>query len=368
MHIVIITSSAKQLFGLRKELVASWVAAGHVVTAIGDLPEAELADRCREAGFGYRHVTLARNGVNPFVDMQTLRDLTTLLRELKPDRVFCTFAKAISYGCWAARRNGISETYALVSGLGSIFHGNSLKGRVVRVVMSVLYKNAFNACKSVIFQNGDDVNEFVRRRLVAREKTVIVNGSGVDLNKFEPSELPDSESFLFIGRLLREKGIHEFVDAARSVKSRHPLARFVALGDIDTNPSSLTEAEVMQLKKDGLIEFPGYHEDVRPFIKQSRIFVLPSYHEGTPRCVLEAMSMGRPIITTDAPGCRETVIEGQNGYLVPVGNADVLAQQMESLLENKPLAAAMGKKSRQIALDRYDVNKVNARIAQILNL
>lgn len=368
MHIVIITSSAKQLFGLRKELVASWVSAGHEVTAIGDLPEAEIAPRCREAGFNYRHVTLARNGVNPFVDMQTLRDLTALLRELKPDRVFCTFAKAISYGCWAARRNGITETYALVSGLGSIFHGKSLKGRIVRVVMSVLYRNAFNSCKTVIFQNGDDVNEFVRRRLVAREKTVVVNGSGVDLDRFAMAGLPDNETFLFIGRLLREKGIREYVAAARRVKSSHPNARFIAVGEIDTNPSSLSDAEVRRLKDDGLIEFPGFSEDVRPYIRSARIFVLPSYHEGTPRCVLEAMSMGRPIITSDAPGCRETVIEGENGYLVPVGDSELLAQRMESLLDNKTLAENMGKKSRQIALERYDVNKVNTKIAQILNL
>lgn len=368
MHIVIITSSAKQLFGLRRELVASWVKAGHRVTAIGDLPQADMADKCREAGFAYRHVPLSRNGVNPFADMRTLRVLTSLLHELHPDRVFCTFAKAVSYGCWAARREGIDETYALISGLGSIFHGSSVKERLVRVVVSALYKHAFKCCRTVIFQNKDDVNDFASRGLVDVAKTSIVNGSGVDLDKFAKTDLPDEPSFLFVGRLLREKGIREYVAAAREVKACHPEARFIAVGDIDTNPSSLTEAEVQQLRDEGLIDFVGFQDDVRPYLNKTRVFVLPSYHEGMPRSVLEAMAVGRPVITTDAPGCRDAVHDSVNGFLVPVGNSELLAQKMKLLLQDKSLATDMAHKSRQIAEERYDVHKVNAAIAAIMNL
>ena len=185
LHVIIITSSAQALFGLRKELVESWVKYGHKVTAIGEMDEVGFAPKCEAAGFSYRQVVLERNGLNPFKDYKTLKELTKILIELKPDRVFCTFAKAVAYGAWAARLAGIKETYALISGLGSGFRGNTLKEKIIAKVMGTLYKNAFQGCKKVVFQNNDDVNELVTKRLLDRTKVEIVNGSGVDLKRFE---------------------------------------------------------------------------------------------------------------------------------------------------------------------------------------
>lgn len=368
MHIVIITSSAKALFNLRKELVESWVKAGHRVTAIGDLPESEFSNICIQNGFEYRQTTLQRNGLNPFKDYKTLHELTALLQTLKPDRVFCTFAKAIAYGAWAAKRAGISHVYSLMSGLGSIYRCDSLKTIVIRVIMNQLYKNAFKCSKTVVFQNNDDLNLFVGMGLVVREKTVIVNGSGVDLNRFEFSPLPHNSRFLFVGRLLKEKGIREFIEAAKIIKRKFPNSSFIAVGDTDTNPSSLQKNEVAKYQEEGLIQFVGFQQDVRPYINQCDYFILPSYHEGTPRCVLEAMAMGRPIITTDAPGCRETVINGVNGFLVPVGDHFTLADRMEFLLMRDIEASDMGKKSRKIAEEKYDVEKVNRDYFNIMEL
>lgn len=368
MHIVIITSSAKALFNLRKELVDSWVKAGFKVTAIGDRPENEYSELCRERGFDYRSVILQRNGLNPLKDIRTLRELTVLLKELNPDRVFCTFAKSIAYGAWAAKRAGITHVYSLMSGLGSIYRNDSFKIKITRVLMNRLYKNAFRCSKKVIFQNKDDRDLFLKLGIVHIDKTVIVNGSGVDLNRFEFTAFQDRATFLFVGRLLKEKGIREFIEAARIIKNKYPRTRFVAVGDIDTNPSSLQKEEVEKYQEEGLITFEGFQQDVRPYIRQCDYFVLPSYHEGTPRCVLEAMSMGRPILTTDAPGCRETVMNGINGFLVPVGDTDALADKMDYLINHKDIAIEMGRKSRSIAEEKYDVEKVNQDYFKIMEL
>ncbi len=368
MRIVIIISDSRHLFGLRKELIESWVSRGHEVIAIGDGSEKEFDAKCRKSGFSYRHVTLSRTGLNPLTDYRTLKELKALLKELQPDRVFCTFAKAVSYGCWAAGRANIKHIYALISGLGSVFRGNSLQERCIRIVMSRLYKNAFRYCDTVIFQNNDDATELVCQGLLPREKAYVVNGSGVDLKKFKHTPLPNTATFLFIGRLLREKGIKEYIEAAKIVKRKYPHAHFIAIGDTDSNPSSLRETDIEAYRREGIIDFVGYKEDVRPYIAEADVFVLPSYHEGTPRSVLEAMSMGRPIITTDAPGCRETVIDGLNGFLIPVGHAEELASKMNALLDNADLRERMAQQSRQIAEEKYDVNMVNADIADIMEL
>lgn len=368
MHIVIITSSAKALFNLRKELVESWVNAGFKVTAIGDIPEDEFGDICRKHGFDYKSVTLQRNGLNPIKDFKTLQELTILLKILKPDRVFCTFAKAITYGAWAAHKAGIRQVYSLMSGLGTIYRSGSFKTRVIRFIMNPLYKKAFKCSSKVIFQNSDDLSLFVKLGLVKPEKTVIVNGSGVDLNRFEFSPLPSNTTFLFVGRLLKEKGIREYIAAARIVKAKFPKSCFIAVGDTDTNPSSLQQEEVNRYKKEGLVTFEGYQQDVRPFIRQSDYFVLPSYHEGTPRCVLEAMAMGRPIITSDAPGCRETVNNGINGFLIPVSDIKALSEKMEYLICNEAGAIEMGKNSRKIAENKYSIEKINNAYFKIMDL
>ncbi len=368
MKIVIITTSAKALFGLRKELVESWVKAGHEVIAIGELNCIDFSEKCNNAGFKYRHATLSRNGLNPIVDFKSLKELSAILNELQPDRVLCTFAKAIAYGCWAARRAKIDKTFALISGLGTPFRNNTFKQRIVRVFLSFLYKNAFKGCNTVIFQNNDDRMELVKRGLLTSDKTAIVNGSGVDTNRYAVHPLPNNKTVLFIGRLLKDKGIREFIEAAVIVKSVIPDSTFMVVGDTDSNPTSLTKEEVVYYQNLGIIEFYGFKDDVRPFIRQADIFVLPSYHEGTPRCVLEAMSMGRPIITTNAPGCRETVIDGLNGYLIPVGKSDILANKIESLLLSPTVQQSMGKQSRLIAEKKYDVIKVNLEYNRIMQL
>ncbi len=181
--------------------------------------------------------------------------------------------------------------------------------------------------------------------------------------------MPDGPmAFLMIGRLLREKGVFEYVEAARQVKSARPSARFQLLGSTDRNPSSISEAALNELRDDGTVEYLGHVSDVRPIIAAAHVVVLPSYHEGMPRSVLEGMSMGRAIITTDAPGCRETVEPGVNGVIVPVRDADALYRAMMAFVDDPESVSRMGEQSRQIAVDRYDVHDVNKAIFEALGL
>ncbi|MCL4454978.1 MAG: glycosyltransferase family 4 protein, partial [Deinococcus sp.] len=218
-------------------------------------------------------------------------------------------------------------------------------------------------------ENPDDLKVFRERRLLNDpSKAVLINGSGVDVEHFRPEPLPQEVSFLLIARLLRDKGVREFVEAARKVRRDHPQVRFRLVGWLDDSPSSITQAEVDGWVNEGTVEFLGRLEDVRPAIAQSTVFVLPSYREGTPRTVLEAMAMGRAVITTSAPGCRETVVDEDNGFLVPVRDAEALAQAMRRFLENPTLAAQMGARGRAVAEAKYDVRKVNRVIREAMEL
>lgn len=229
-------------------------------------------------------------------------------------------------------------------------------------LVRILYRFALTKAHKVFFQNPDDERLFRELGLMpAAVPSIVVNGSGVDLASFAMSPiLKRMPVFLMIGRLIGDKGLREYAEAAKRVKGIHPEARFQLIGWLDTNPDAIAQSELDWWIADGTLEFLGKLDDVRPAIADSTVYVLPSYREGTPRTVLEAMSMGRPIITTDAPGCRETVIDGENGFLVPVKSVDALVEAMLKFIEDPTLAPRMGRRSREIAEEKYDVHKVNA--------
>jgi len=204
--------------------------------------------------------------------------------------------------------------------------------------------------------------------LVRENKTVIINGSGVNLDKFKPTSYPSEPAFLFIGRLIKDKGIIEYLKACKIVKRKYPKIRCLLVGPYDSNPSALRKEELQTYIDDGIIEYFGEQMDVRPFISQCTTYVLPSYREGTPKTVLEAMAMARPIITTDSPGCRETVINNVNGFLIPVRNIEVLADKMIWMIKNMNKLNDMGEKSYKICKKKFDVKKVNNKIITLLKI
>lgn len=315
-------------------------------------------------GVHIHSISLDRTGVNPIGDMGAFVSLVRLMKAIRPEFVLGYTIKPVIYGALAAALVGVPRRFALVTGLGYAFsvtdEGGGLKRRLVRKLVKLLYRCALTNCEMTFFQNPDDEMLFRELKLITRAGgTRVVNGSGVDLDFFAVAPIPKRVCFLLIARLLRDKGVVEYVEAARVIRSKHPDVRFLLVGDLDKNPTSISSAELRVWVEEGVVEYLGRLADVRPAIAESSVYVLPSYREGTPRTVLEAMAMGRPIITTDAPGCRETVVHGENGFLVPVKAVDELVSAMLQFIERPALAGEMGERGRRLCEEKYDVNKVN---------
>ena len=387
MKILVIGGSAPSLVNFRGPLLQTLVTQGHAVSACADGPASAIAAKLRSWGVTYRPIRLSRAGMNPLADLYTLLDLIIFMRRIRPDMVLSYTIKPVIYGSYAAKLCGIRANYSMIEGLGYAFaESSSLRRRILRLIAAGLYKIALKNNRRVFFLNPDDQEQFLALKLVRQDQTCLINGAGVDLDHFAVTPLPAKEGlcFLLVARLLRDKGVGEYAEAARLVKLKYPQTRFLLAGDLDPNPACITRGELSAWIEAGLIEYLGYLEDVRPAIARSSVYVLPSYYrEGTPRTVLEAMAMGRSIITTDAPGCRETIkrdgsvrsalhseglIEGENGFLVPPKNVLKLAEAIERFIVNPELVNRMGAYSYQMAVEKYDVHKVNMVILKNMEL
>jgi len=368
MKIAVLSSHTGSLFWFRMDMMKEFIKHGHTVVALGPEPEKDWEARFRNNNICYKQIFVDRNGINPIGDIKTFRSINNFLKDEKPDKIFAYQAKTIVYGSFAANKNRMTEFYPLIAGLGSIFRGNTLKSIILKSMVTIQYKAAFKASKKVFFQNNDDKNEFINKGLLKENKTVIINGSGVNLDKFKPETLPETSVFLFIGRLIKDKGIIEYLEACKKIKAKHKEVRCLLVGPYDSNPSAIKAVDLQPFIESGIIEYFGEQEDVRPYLKECSVFVLPSYHEGTPKTVLEAMATGRPIITSDAPGCRETVVNGYNGFLVKVKDIDGLVDKMEYLIEDESMCNVMADNSLKLVREKYDVKLVNKSIMETMGL
>lgn len=372
-RILVIASHARSLVNFRGPLIKALTETGCEVHATAPSLSRDLAtlDTLRSWGITTHDIPMERTGLNPISDVGTTWAVYQLLRKIEPDSIFGYTIKPVIYGMVAARFAGVPSRYPLITGLGYAFTGEATGKRwIIQYLARRLYRSALSKSTKVLFQNPDD--EALFRELKLLPDTVpseVVNGSGIDTQQFEPTPIPDGcISFLLIARLLGDKGVREYVEAARELKKENPSAAFRLVGDLDTNPDSISQSELDEWTNSDVIEYLGQLDDVRSAIAQSSVYVLPSYREGTPRTVLEAMAMGRPIITTDAPGCRETVIEGDNGFLVPVKDSLALADAMRRFIDQPDLIARMGKCSRELAVDKYDVHGVNKAIMEVMGI
>lgn len=375
LRVVVIGNQAFSLINFRGSLIRAMVEKGHEVVALAPDYNDKTKNQIKALGAVPKDYYLSRTGLNPFQDIYTFLQLFFLLRKLKPDIVLSYTVKPIIYGILAAWLARVPRRFALVTGLGYIFTSTREQERItkklLRKLVSLLYREAFHHATRIFFQNHDDFQEFCLQGLVKREKSVLIGATGVDIKAFSPTPLVQNPiTFLLVARLLREKGIYEFVEAAKRIKSKYPTnTRFLLVGGLDSNPGSIKKEEVESWVKEGVIEWPGHVGDIRAWISQASVFVLPSfYREGVPRSIQEAMAMGRPVITTDVPGCRETVIDGINGFLVPAQDVEALVQVMERFIQKPELIEKMGKESRRIAEERFDVQKINARFLHELGL
>lgn len=365
--IVVLSSHTPSLFRFRIDMMREFARRGYAVYALANEPEAQWTDRFKENDMVYQEISVDRNGVNPFQDKKTLDSIKEKLAVIKPAKIFTFQAKTVIYGALAANALGMTEVYPLVAGIGSVFLSDSVKTRAVRSVMVSLYKRSMKKCPVVFFQNQDDEQVFRKHGIVKEQKVVMLHGSGVNTEKFRRSPLPDQPAFLCISRLIRDKGVYEYLEACRRIKTEYPAIRCLLVGPYDTNPSAL-KAEELQPFIDAGIEYCGEQDDVRPFIEQCSVFILPSYREGTPKANLEAMACGRAVITTDAPGCKETVVDGKNGFLVPVRDVDAVYTKMKWFIENPAAAEEMGSEGRKMVEKTFDVRKVNQTICEAMGI
>ena len=328
----------------------------------------EECDSLIALGYTVHDIPMQRTGTNPLKDAKTLSALYLLMKKIKPDYVLGYTIKPVIYGSLAAKLARVPHIFALITGLGYAFSGAEevgYKKSKLQKVMHQLYAAALMTVDKVFFQNPDDQVLFKKMGILKPSTpSTVVNGSGVNVTEYSVAPISTENDvpvprFLLIARLLGAKGVREYAQAAAIIKSRHPSVQFDLVGWVDDNPDAIAQRELDTWIEDGLVNFLGKLNDVKPAIADSSVYVLPSYREGTPRTVLEAMAMGRAVITTDAPGCRETVVDGHNGYLVPVKDVDALAAAMERFITDPQLIASMGSAARQVAMDKFDVNTVN---------
>lgn len=371
-RLLLIGSHATSIINFRGGLVEAALARGLEVHAaapglIGDEKvQSWLEARsvvCHDAPF-------ARTGLNPFHDLLALFRLRRLMRSAAPDLVLTYTVKPNIWGAFAAASLGI-PSIAMVTGLGYAFIDTgrtSALQRILRHVLRRLYRAATDRNRKVIFQNPDDRDDFIAAGCLRDPSKVgMVNGSGVDMAYYARAPLPEAPVFLMIARLLNAKGVREYGEAAAALRKRHPQARCLLAGPFDPGPDGISPRDLDAWAAGG-IEYLGALDDVRPALAQTRVYVLPSYREGTPRSVLEAMAMGRAIVTTDAPGCRETIRHGVEGYLVPPRDAAALADAMDLMLREPARTAQMAEAAFARAQEKYDVGSVNREMMNLLGL
>lgn len=352
-------------------LIEDMVSRGHTVFACA--PELSEADRVRiaKAGASYQRIGLERTGLNPFQDIKHIIDLAALFRRLKVDVVIAHTTKAMIIGCLAARFARVPKVFAIIEGLGYAFtSGPERKRRMVRAVLGPAMKAALSVCDGVFVINSDDRAYLIGLGILSPRQTVVqIAGTGLDLDHYAyVPPTPGPPRFLLIGRMVSDKGIFEFVAAARIVKAKRPEARFRLVGSIDNHPTAISRTEIAGWEREGVVEYLGVTNDVRPHLADCSVYVLPSYREGMPRTIMEAMAIGRPVIATDVPGCRDAVEDGVTGFLVQPRNVGELAEAMVRVIEDRSIETTLAHQARRRAESHFSAAAVNGAISAALSL
>jgi len=368
-RVLIVGGLAASLLNFRAPVIKALCQRGCRVFVAAPGPfSAELSSSLAALGAEIRPIRMARALVNPLADLCTLFDLIRLMRDIRPDALLAYTAKPVIYSGYAVRFARVAVRCGWITGVGFGFTEGESRGRaVVRYMLRLLYRSALRRYQTVLFQNSADAQLFRSLALIpAACRVEITAGSGVDTETFSSVGLPESPVFLMAARLLKDKGVYEYVTAAQKVRRQYPQATFLLAGEPDQNPSSVSSGQLAEWSRSGAVEYLGWVDDIRVPMARARVYVLPSYREGMPRSVLEAMAMGRPVISTHAPGCRDAVEDRRTGLLVPVADSEALAEAMIRLIENPPLAEAMGQAGRQRAVDRFDASTVGEHVARLL--
>lgn len=375
MKVAIIGTIASSIYGFRSDLIKALVSQDHQVYAFFSERSFEDVKKIEALGAIPVVYTINRGGINPLHDVKATLELTKKLKRIKPDIVFSFAAKAVVFGTLAAKLARIPKIVGMIEGLGYTFTeqplGSNIKTNLIKRAQILLYKVALPQLDNLIFLNPDDPKDLLYRYSIKVNKVEVLGGIGLNLEDYNYSNVyPITPTFIFIARLLAEKGIHNYIAAARIVKERYSDTRFIVLGSIDKQSlGALTDSELSKYVDSNIIEHLGHVDNVSEWIAKSSVFVLPSYYrEGVPRSTQEAMATGRAVITTDVPGCRETVVDGVNGFLVGKWDSEALAEKMIYFIENPEQIAIMGNESYKIAQEKFDAEKVNQRLLKMIGI
>ncbi len=365
---ILISPKNRSAYNFRGDLIKDIKAKGYEVTVTG--PNKEGVDKIEELGVNFIEIPVNKNGINPFADIIYCFKLYKAIKREKANVVMGYTIKPVIYGSIAAYMARVQNRISMITGAGYLFASNNFKAKIIKHISFALYKIGLSVANKVIFQNIDDLNEFVDNKLVKKEKCNVVNGSGVNMKKFSPSEYPAIPSFFFLGRLVYTKGGMDFVKAAKIVKDNYPNTRFMILGKFEHKlPDAITKEELMPYVDDGTVEFFPETDNISKYYAMSSVFVLPTaYREGTPRVILEALASARAVITTFTPGCKETVIDGKNGFFVPTHNPMAIAEKMTYFIENPDKIAKMGAESLKICQKKYEISIINKRMLSIMGI
>ena len=364
MHVALVMNSASGVMTRRADLIRYLISLGHHVTVVC-APDIEITSLHR-LGVSLASWSVSRHGMNPFTELISIFRLRVILSQIRPSVILCFTQKAVLYGSIAARSIRNCSVFSVFAGLGFLFGPDNRLVHAAAPLIRTTFRHVLKNNPLVFFQNPDDQHHFISKCILSRDRTCRIYGSGVDTSRFTPTPRirnHSTTSFLMIARLIVPKGVLEYVQAASILKHEGHPTRALLLGPFDDHPTAVDPEVLRTFQDSGVIEYLGTTSDVRPYLDDADVFVLPSYYrEGTPRSALEALAMAKPIITTDSPGCRETVIHNRNGYLVPVRDPHSLANAMRNLVGNHQRIQEMGQRSRELAIDRYDVAKVNRHL------
>lgn len=354
------------LWLFRLPVMDALIAQGHTVYAI--CPEGDKSGSFAEHGIIHISYTISRSSLNPLKELQAIYTIYDAIKPLKLDILHTFTAKPNIYGTIAGRLAKVPRIINLVEGLGSFYLENDLKSRTVRTLIEMLYRQTFKLADTVMFVNEDDPKYLIQKNVISPHKVITIKGVGIDTRIWSPIQKNPSEKIVIvmIARTLKHKGVLEYLAAADLLSPRYPHVEFRYIGSPDPgNRFSVTE-KFMQKQKN--ITYLGHRDDIREQLSQSDIFVLPSYREGLPRTSMEAMSMGLPIVTTDVIGCRETVEDGINGFMVPPKDMYALAEAIEKLIVNPSLRQQMGEAGRQKAIHEFDIGTIITKHLEVYGL
>lgn len=375
--IIIIGTTASNLYIFRKDFILSCLSKGYIIYSLVSEYDNEWVKKIEDLGSIVLTYNLSRAGLNPFNDIKSMFEIKSYIEKYQPELVFSFFTKPVIYGSLAAKLAKVPKVVGMIEGLGSPFtehpNGQTLKMKLVRFFQVSLYRIIFPFLDKIIFLNNDDPIDLIKNnKIIHRKNSIAVLGAiGLNLEDYIYQKWDENKpmTFVIVARLLVEKGVYEFLDAAKIVKTKYPNTVFKVIGGLDTaSPSGLSQQELDNVISSNIIDYIGFTNNIAEEIRKSSVFVLPSYREGMPRSTQEAMAIGRPVITTDVPGCRDTVQDGVNGFLIPKWDISALVNKMIYFIEHPEQVNIMGQESYKMACEKFDVNKVNAKLFEIMGI